>query len=169
MMAAPPPHALVHLLQPWNDFYSHSKVTQTIVLFAHIGGLVLGGGLALATDRATFRLGRLAPNERALRLTDLAVAHRTVLAGLSISITSGLLLLASDIETFFGSWIFWTKMILVGLLLANGFLMTRAELWLARDATDTSPGWGRLRTAAIASGVLWYTVTLAGVALANLT
>ena len=58
MMIAPP-EALVSLFQPWNDFYAHSKLAETIVTFLHVGGVLLGGGLAIAADRGTLRALRL--------------------------------------------------------------------------------------------------------------
>src|SRR4051794_5912341 len=39
--------------EPWRRLYSHSTLVSTLVLFGHIGGLLAGGGLALASDRAT--------------------------------------------------------------------------------------------------------------------
>jgi hypothetical protein len=78
-----------------------------------------------------------------------------------------LLLFAADVESFVASWIFWSKIGMIALLLGNGFVMTRAEGVLRADAADESPAWGRLRRAAVVSTVLWYAITLAGVALVN--
>lgn len=110
-----------------------------MVEFLHIGGLLLAGGLAIAADRSTMRALRLPVSERALSMLELAAVHRWVLTGLTVIVVSGLALLTADIETFFGSWIFWTKMGLVILLLTNGFMMTRIERMLALEADDRQP------------------------------
>lgn len=162
------PEALVNLFQPWNDYYSHSKPAETIVQYLHIGGLVLAGGLAIAADRGTLRAMRIAAADRSHYTRELGAVHRWVLTGLTIVVLSGLALLASDIESFFGSWIFWTKMGLVLLLLLNGLRMTRIEAALRTDPTDTSPNWLRLRRTAITSLVLWFIITAFGVSLVNL-
>ena len=162
------PESLVNLLQPWNDFYSHSKAAETVVQFLHIGGLVLAGGLAIGADRGTLRAMRIAAADRSHYTRELGSVHRWVLTGLTIVVLSGLALLASDIETFFGSWMFWTKMGLVALLLLNGLQMTRIEAALRRDASEASPAWNRLRRTAITSLVLWFIITAFGVALVNL-
>src|SRR3954466_12127392 len=119
-----PPQALVSMLQPWNEFYAHSKLAETIVVFLHIGGILLAGGLAVAADRGSLRAMKIAAGERHHYTRELASVHRWVLAGLTLVIISGLALLASDIETFFGSWIYWIKMALFVLLLINGLGMT---------------------------------------------
>jgi hypothetical protein len=81
---------------------------------------------------------------------------------------TGVLLFASDVETFIGSWIFWGKMVLVMGLLINGYVMTRAEKAVRGDAADSSPSWAHLRRTALLSVGLWYVITLAGVALVNI-
>jgi uncharacterized membrane protein len=162
-----PPHSLVTLLKPWADFYGHSKLIETIVMFLHIGGLLLAGGFAVAADRGTFRAMTFPAEERSHYMTELAAVHRWVLIGLVIIASSGLLLLASDIETFLGSWIFWFKMLLVLALVINGFQMTQVERQLATDASQDAPAWGRLHRIAATSLSLWFTTALAGVALSN--
>jgi hypothetical protein len=162
-----PPEAIVHLLKPWADFYSHSKTAVTVVQYIHIGGLLMGGGLAIAADRGTLRALRLASHERSGHLRDLAEVHRWVLSGLAAVVVSGLALLAADIETFFGSWVFWVKMVLVTILLANGYRMTRAESALRHGAAEDSTQWNRLHSVAVTSLGLWFVVAALGVALAN--
>ncbi|HEY4129511.1 MAG TPA: hypothetical protein VGM50_02785 [Gemmatimonadaceae bacterium] len=162
-----PPDALVHALEPWNRFYSHSKMTQTIVTFLHVGGLLLAGGLAIAADRSTLRALRIAAHERPPYLNELKTVHRWVISGLGIVVVSGLALLASDIETFFGSGIFWIKMVLVIALLVNGLMMTRAETQLLRDAGENATAWRALHRIAVTSFALWFATAALGVALVN--
>jgi hypothetical protein len=71
------------------------------------------------------------------------------------------------VETFLRSWVFWLKLGMICVLLGNGYAMTRAEKALREDAGEASPAWTRLRRTALASVALWYAITLAGVALAN--
>jgi uncharacterized membrane protein len=87
-----------------------------------------------------------------------------VLTGLAVAVLSGLLLFAADWDTYLYSKVFWIKMILVALLIANGVMLTRAE----RAATANRPqAWSRLRRGAISSLILWSLTTLAGAALPN--
>jgi uncharacterized membrane protein len=163
-----PPQLIVDLAEPWAKLYSHSSVLATIVGFLHVAPIVVGGGLAIALDRSTLRLRHDEPGARARHLTELGTAHQVVLGALALSILSGLALLAADLETYWGSWIFWLKMGLVALLLANGALMNRTERRLRGAGAATDLQWRRLRTIAITSLALWLTITLAGVALMNL-
>ena len=162
-----PPSALVDLLKPWNEFYSHSKTAETIVQFLHIGGLLLAGGLAIAADRSTLRALRIAAADRTHYTMELGTVHRWVVTGLIVVVLSGLALLASDLETFWGSAIFWIKMALVVILLVNGWFMTRAESSLERDASDSSPAWTSLHRTAVSSLTLWFIITALGLALVN--
>lgn len=162
-----PPEALVQLLKPWADFYSHSKAAVTVVTFLHVGGMLLAGGLAIGADRASLRALRLPAHDRGTQMRELAAIHKLVLTGLTIVALSGLLLLAADIETFFGSWIFWTKMGLVVLLLLNGLMMTRVENGLSADASEASPHWATLKRTSVSSLALWFAITFAGMALVN--
>lgn len=168
VMAPSSSGALARLFEPWAHLYADSKVIATIVTFGHIASLLMAGGLAVATDRATLRALRLAAEERGRHLEDLSGVHRLVVGGLTLSIITGLLLFASDVETFIGSWIFWLKMALICVLLANGYAMTRAERSLRAEAAESSPAWGSLRRTALTSVGLWYAITLAGVALMNI-
>ena len=166
-VAASSTSALARLAEPWAHLYADSKTIATIVTFGHVASLLMAGGLAVATDRATLRALRLAAEERGRHLEELAGIHRLVIGGLALSVITGVLLFASDVETFIGSWIFWLKMALICVLLANGYVMTRAEGALRDDAAEAAPAWGRLRRSALVSVGLWYAITLAGVALVN--
>ena len=156
----------VRLAEPWASLYNDSPPLQTAVLFLHLAGLVVGGGFALATDRATLRAARAAPQERVRHLSELHAVHRPVLVALALTLVSGVLMFTADLEAFAGSVVFWVKMGLVLLLLANGYALTRAETTLRRDPAG---GWDRLRTVSIASSVLWLSLVLAGTWLSNIS
>src|SRR5215467_10703341 len=124
--------AMARLLEPWAHAYANSKLLATVVTFTHVASLLLGGGVAIATDRGTLRALRLAAEERGRHLEQLSGVHRMVVGGLALSFVTGVLLFASDADTFAGSWIFWTKLGAVALLLGNGYAMTRAETRLKK-------------------------------------
>ena len=161
---------LTRVAEPWKSVYDDSKVLETAVVFVHVAALVIGGGIALAADRATLRAVGGDAATRARQLAELGLTHRVVIVSLVILFVSGVALFLTDVETFAVSIVFWVKMALVALLLANGLVMTRTESAL-RGASDGGGGdlarWGRLRTTAIASGALWLVTMLAGVALTN--
>jgi hypothetical protein len=157
--------------KPWASLYSDSRAVSSAVTFLHLGGLLFAGGLAISSDRATFRALRGTEQDRSRLLTDLSDAHAWVLGGLTVIFVSGVLLALSDVKTFGPSPIYWTKMSLVALLLVNGVLLERTERKLRAGSLltqTTAPMnrlWGRLRFAATASMVLWIAIVLAGVIL----
>jgi uncharacterized membrane protein len=163
MLAAPA--SLVSLLEPWASFYGDSRLAQTLVTYAHVGGLLVGGGTAIAADRTTLRMA--SDVDRRRHLLDVSQLHRVVVSALVVMMLSGLLLVTADIETFWGSPIYWTKLVLVALLLGNGARMRSIERAAASDPVPSAAHWGAFRGTAITSLVLWLATTLAGVALVN--
>lgn len=164
---------LVAAAAPWATLYSDSKVLATAVVFAHLGGMLVAGGFALAADRSTWRAWRAPHAERARHLAELRAVHRPVVAGLAVVFASGVLLFLADVKTYAVSLAFGLKLLLVGLLLVNGLVMTRAENALQAAGSTGNPGsgagaWRRLHLAAGASIVLWLATTLVGVVLTNL-
>jgi uncharacterized membrane protein len=157
---------LARLVEPWNGLYSDSKAVATAVMFFHLVPLLIAGGAALTADRATIRASRLSVEDRTRQLGELARTHAIVLVGLALSFISGVLLFLSDVDEFLGSPWFWVKLGAVGLLLVNGFVMTRTERALANGG-DHGVLWGRLRTISVLSLTLWIATTLVGVALTN--
>ena len=141
-----------------------AKPVSAGTLFFHLAPLIAGGGVAFAADLGTLRAFRQGAAERTRQVTELAGTHRLVLFGLTLSFVSGILLFLSDVETFMGSIYFWIKLACVGLLLVNGFVLTRVEAALARTPADDRL-WGRLRTLAILSATMWIVTTLVGVVL----
>lgn len=150
-------------LQPWASLYNGSRLLSSGVMFSHIAGLVLGGGGAVAADRASLRAVRASSTQQASHLRELALVHRAVLWGLSLTFASGLLLAAADVETYATLPAFWTKMGLIVLLLANGVVMQRTE----RSLSTGNAVWNRLHRSAIVSLVLWFAVVLASTFLVN--
>src|SRR6185295_17432738 len=134
---------------PWARLYSDSKIVSTGVTFAHIGGILLGGGCAVAGDRMSLRFRSMDLACQHTHLDELAALHRPVLAGLSVTFVSGLLLLAADLETYLGSLVFWAKMTVVAVLLLNGIQLQRAERALHREPERPEKRWVPIRRAAI--------------------
>jgi hypothetical protein len=171
MILAPILQAVATAAKPWAALYGDSRVVSSAVTFFHLGGLLFAGGLAVASDRATFKALRGSDEDRQRLLSDLSSSHRWVLTGLAVIFTSGLLLALSDVKTFGPSPIYWTKMSLVALLLVNGSVLQRTEQTLRAGSLltpSTAPGkklWTRLRFAAATSMTLWTAIVLAGVVL----
>jgi len=84
-----------------------------------------------------------------------------------VLLVSGVLLAASDVETFLPSIWFWVKITLVVALLVNGAILTATERKLGRELADAD--WGRLRTLAWASIVLWTATAVVGIVLSNIS
>ena len=155
---------LARSVEWWTALYSNHAVLRTVVVFAHVGGLLGGGGCAIAADRATLMLSTRDVGLVSAHLASIRRAHRVVVGGLIAICISGVLLLAADLETYLASGIFWTKMSLVGALLVNGAFLVRVER-LARSGGGR--GWSRMRQAAALSLLLWFLTTLLGTALPN--
>jgi len=158
--------SLQQMVGAWAAFYQDSTPAQIALQFLHIGGLVGSGGLAVASDRDLVRLRGASVPEREVHLARQHGGHGVILVGLAIVTLSGIGFLLADLDTYLGSTVFWIKMGLVVVLLANGAWMVRLERSLVAD-----PGrdreWARMRLAAIASLVLWFTTTLFGAVLTN--
>ena len=152
------------LLASWESIYANSAVLRTVIAFAHIAGLVAGGGAAIVADRAALGVRRRPAAERAGILMSIRHTHRVVISGLAAVVISGGLLLAADSETLLHSWIFWTKMALLVLLLANGALVGYAE---RKASAGSAQAWTWIAWTAGASLALWTLTTLAGAALPN--
>jgi uncharacterized membrane protein len=157
--------------KPWASLYSSVRAVSSTVTFLHLAGLLFAGGLAVSSDRATFRALRGTNEDRSRLLDDLGNAHAWVLGGLSVIFVSGLLLALSDVKTFGKSPIYWTKMSLVVLLLINGALLKRTEQklrtgsLLIQSTERMRRLWARLRFTAATSMALWTAIVLAGVIL----
>ena len=148
------------MLEGWNDIYAQSAAVRTAVLYAHVGGLLVGGGCAVAADRLTLLASP--GDERQLRA--IRGVHHVVVAGLTSMTISGVLLFAANIDTYLWSPVFWIKMLLVAWLVSNGSRLAKAE----RAARTGRPSrWAPVRTASMLSLALWVAVTFLGALLRN--
>jgi uncharacterized membrane protein len=156
---------VVSALEPWKDLYSGSTALSVTLTFAHLGSMMVGGGLAIAADRTVLKAGTPADAKGRLAIADtVGDVHRPVVLALVVSGISGTLQLAADLETFAVNKVMWVKIALLVILSVNGFLMLRDEKAVRRDAGSVK-AFGALRVRAITSVVLWLAITLAGVGL----
>ena len=154
---------IAETLETWNSFYANHPILRAGLAFTHVGGLVLGGGSAVMLDRLTLRAGA-EPGARAGMLRLLSGSHVTVVSSLAAMTLSGVLMAAADFDTFVHSKLFWAKMALFILLLANGALLVKAE---RRATASLEHGWPLMRAAASISLLLWALTTMLGAALPN--
>ena len=149
--------AAVSLVERWAHLYADSKLVSAGVTWVHLTGIVVAGGFAVTTDRASLRLRpAAAPAPELARLHE---AHRWVLGGLAVTAVSGVFQLFADLHTYLGSDVFWVKMGLIALLLVNGWVRLTAERRLEGGA---AAAWRRFHLTSAASLALWFMVLLAG-------
>jgi hypothetical protein len=159
--------SLAHLAEPWATAYDNSKLLMNGVMFSHIGGFLLAGGLALAADRSVFRSTSADTSVRRIHVAELNAIHTPVLIGLALAFASGILLFLADVSTFATAPVFWIKLGLLAVLLANGAVLRKTGHRLAAGEV-TERGWQALRRSAAASSLLWLLAVLTGVMLVNL-
>ncbi len=157
--------ALSRFATPWQNFYSDSALAETAVTSLHIVALMVGGGLAIAADRATLRAAAGDTTARDRILSDLHGVHRPVLIALGVLFVSGTGLALADVKTFAESPTFLVKLALVALLCLNGAFLYRTESQLRREPTTRH--WRRLRLSSWCSLGLWTATVVVGTALLN--
>jgi len=167
------------LVQPWADLYSNNTTLSTGVIAVHILAMFVGGGMAISADRAILRAKPGTADAVRAVVADLSTTHSIVIASLSVTVLTGLALLASDVGNFAVSRVFWLKMGSFAILLTNGLRMQRGEknVMTGLDAASIhtiemqvpfpTKAWGGIRTAAGISLVMWLTIVLLGVVLTN--
>jgi hypothetical protein len=158
---------LVEVTKPWAKFYSKSNATQAVVTFTHLAGMLGGGGLAIAADRALWKARTATEEVRARLLAEVERTHRPVIIGLAMAVVSGVLMTAADVKTFVPSPIWWGKMALFAVLLANGAWLQSIEHGVQRAPAAQPSAWGRLALSSRLSYLLWFAVMLGGVLLKN--
>jgi hypothetical protein len=154
------PAFVTSAVESWSDFYGHHQLVSVAVRYLHLAGLLVGGGTALAADRQVLGAARSGTEARSRVAAALHASHRVVVPALAVVVTTGLLMTASDTETFFGSRLYWSKMGLVGLLLLNGLGLLAAERAIAGERPT---GWRWLSLTSGASLALWLAILFFGV------
>jgi hypothetical protein len=162
-------------VEPWRRLYAQSPLLSTLILFGHLCGLLAAGGLAVAAERATLRLDPGDESERRRHLADLERLRVPIWSAFGVAVVSGALLFFADVEAFAASRIFWTKMSLVGLLMATTLVTAHLDTALRRDGDARAPDgtvrrerrWRRRRAGAIVTALLWFGLVLVGAALAT--
>ena len=150
------------VLAQWKHWYDHSSATSAAVAFAHLGGLLLGGGSAVVADLGTLRAAGLSSRSKTGHLIELGRVHQLVAIGIGTTIVSGLLMFAADVDTLVASPVFWIKMVLLGGLIANGVVLARTERGLNGGRLPDPIGWSRLCLTARMSLGLWFALLLLG-------
>lgn len=149
------------LIERWARLYNDHKAVSDAVTFAHLAGILVGGGVAVASDRAAIQLARTSDVPYVPPLGGRDV-HRWVVVGLAVITVSGLGMLFADLHTYTTAPLFWVKMGLTLILIGNGWVRMKAEeAVLAGVAAARS----RFRRTSVASLVLWLVILLAGVML----
>lgn len=154
------PQALTSTVSWWASLYGNHSSVSVGITFLHLAGLVVGGGAALTEDRRVLRAWRSDHASRVAALEHMQNVHVIVIVGLTVTLVSGVLMTLSDTQTFLTSRIFWIKMGLTALLLANGLFIVRGERLASR--TGGRRGWSVLAGAAVSSLTLWLLVVWLG-------
>ena len=133
---------------------SPSVWAYPFIIFLHAAGLSLVVGLSAVIDLAVLGFApgvELAPMEK---------LYRIIGAGFWINLASGLLLALIDATTMLVNPLFWIKMALVGLAVAD--VLVIKKLIFQNPLPDRRPLPPQVRALAVASLVLWMGAITAG-------
>ena len=167
----------------WAHFYASTEIVQLAAAGGHLLSIGYALRYAVGGDMAALKLtgaarvrndGTPAMSARAnAYITTITRAHRHVITGLCLALLTGLAQLTAQLEYLPRSPIFWTKMIALVLLLANGRIIQLAGRSLAATTpigADAAPhASSRLRFAAMRSLMLWLAMILLGLMLTTVT
>jgi hypothetical protein len=130
---------------------ARSSTVYALVSAGHVLGIALLVGPVLLADLRV--LGVL----RGLDRGALQVLRRTAMVGVSLAITTGVLLLAAKPGDYAANAVVWAKLAVIAVALANALRFER--LWRRRPDLLTVGGG---KTAAVVSILLWPTALLLG-------
>ncbi len=145
----------------WSAYYSDHQMISLTVRYVHLAALMVGGGSALAIDRVVLGTARRRTEDRRqAAMTALSGSHRVVVPALVVVAVTGVLMTAADWSTFEASKLFWIKMALFAMLLANGGALVAAERRYADGVVVER--WRRVILASGASVLLWLLILWVG-------
>ena len=96
--------AALPCLARWARLYADHKAVSVGFTYLHLAGVLVGGGFAVAADRATLRLSPERGPEWSRDLGSLTTVHRWVIAGLCLTFVSGVFMMLADLDTYM-TWI----------------------------------------------------------------
>ncbi len=168
----------------WAELYRTNDIVQLLAAFGHILAILYAARYALRGDRAALRLTRPDGRFERTRVRDLRQitgAHVHVITGLGFALLTGVAQLLAQLHYLPQSPIFWIKMTMIALLLANGRVIQvaggrAAAVIKVADAPGSAAGavgdgaggpaaLRGLRTAALRSIALWCTLVVLGLLL----
>ena len=145
----------------WAAYYSDHQMLSVTLRYVHLAALMVGGGTALAIDRVVLGTARRRTEDRRhAAMTALSGSHRVVVPALIVVAATGVLMTAADWSTFEASRLFWTKMALFAMLVANGGALVAAERRYADGVALEK--WRRVIIASGASVLLWLVILWVG-------
>jgi len=131
--------------------FSESVLAYPIVMSIHLTCIALFGGMILMTN-----LRLLGLTFKSLTITEMVTSLRAWkrVGGITMIVT-GLLLATSEAEKYSPNPIFWTKMVILGLIGVHGAIF-RPTVYTRTEELDRSPVIPtNVKVAAILSLVLW--------------
>jgi uncharacterized membrane protein len=148
------------ILAPWSTYYGNHQIASVSIRFLHLVALIFAGGTGLFADRQVLRAGKSGAEEREAVLVILGRGHKHVISWIVVLGITGALMAAADTATYMVSKVFWIKMSLVGLLVANGAFLLAVEQRTRK--LGVTEGWPRLMMVSTISAILWLTTLFMG-------
>ena len=131
--------------------FSESVLAYPIVLSTHLACIALFGGMILATN-----LRLLGLTFKSLTITEVVTSLRPwKRVGGIVMIGTGLLLATSEAEKYAPNPIFWTKMIILGLIGVHGLIFRPMVYYQTEELDRSKVIPAKAKVAAILSLVLW--------------
>lgn len=143
----------------WSSYYGNHQLLSVTIRFLHLAAIVLGGGAGLWTDWQVMKAARGKLEKEAV-MKWLSRAHAYVVPWMAVLALTGVLMMAADTATFFSSKVFWAKIVLVFLLVSNGFALVLLEGRARQWGIDSV--WSKLVLVSCMSALLWQTTLFAG-------